>query len=80
MIQTKTFAISYDNLEAAIVEFLYRMNVVNRHTDDIVSLDIDVPLNDEGLIEFDVEIVTGTYSETPLDMTNVVQFKKPDNA
>jgi hypothetical protein len=74
-VKTKTFAMSYDNLEAAISDFLYRMNVVNRHTDDIVSIDIGIPLNEEGLIEFDVEIVE-TKGEQTVDLTNVIQLTK----
>jgi hypothetical protein len=77
-VKTKTFAISYDNLEGAISDFLYRFGVVNRFTDEIVSIDIGVPLNEEGLIEFDVEIVE-TKDEQPIDNTNVISFRKKDD-
>jgi hypothetical protein len=76
-VKTKTYAISYDNLEAAISDFLYRFGVVNIHTDEIISVDIGIPLNEEGLIEFDVEIVESKNEHNP-DNTNVVSFRRKD--
>lgn len=53
---TKTIVMSYDNFESAIVSFLYSMNAIPDDW-DILCTDLEVPLNDEGYVEFDIEVV-----------------------
>lgn len=72
---TKTYAISYDNLEAALTDFMYRLRIVNPATEEIVSIDLDIELNDEGLIEFDADIVRPRVEQS---VSNVVQLEFPN--
>lgn len=67
---------SYDNLEAAIIEFLYRLRIVDPNSEEIVSLDLDIELNENGLIEFDADIVRPR--ETPDTNSNVIQLRLPN--
>ena len=53
---TKTIVMSYDNFESAVVSFLYSMGAIPDDW-DILCTDLEVPLNDEGLVEFDIEVV-----------------------
>lgn len=53
--QIKTITMSYENLEAAISTFLYATKTVP-DTWDITFLDLGLPVNENGLVEFDIEI------------------------
>lgn len=50
----RTFTITYEELEGALVSFLQTTGQLNPVNDFVVELDIDVGLNDYGLVEFDV--------------------------
>lgn len=52
--KTKTIAINYNQLEDMIVAHLYSIGAIS-DKDDVISLDLDIPLNAEGLVEMDVE-------------------------
>lgn len=51
--ETKTYEISYENLEAAIVQFLQSNRIIPFEW-DILELDIALPLNEKGNVEFDL--------------------------
>lgn len=53
--QIKTITMSYENLEAAISTFLYATKTVPQSW-DITFLDLGLPVNENGLVEFDIEI------------------------
>lgn len=54
-VETKTITISYENIEAAIVSFLYATRTIPEFW-DVLGTDIPLGMNDEGFIEFDIEI------------------------
>lgn len=51
--ETNTYEISYENLEAAIVQFLQSNRIIPFEW-DILELDIALPLNEKGNVEFDL--------------------------
>lgn len=51
--ETNTYEISYENLEAAIVQFLQSNRIIPFEW-DILELDIALPLNENGNVEFDL--------------------------
>lgn len=55
-VETKTVTISYENIEAAIVAFLYATRTIPESW-DVLRTDIPLEINEEGFIEFDIEIV-----------------------
>lgn len=57
MIKEKTIVINYEQLEDMLVAHLYAIGAIN-DSDDVISLDLDIPVNDEGLVEFDIEYVS----------------------
>ena len=54
-VEAKTIKMSYDNFESAIISFLYSMGSIPPNW-DVIYTDFGVPLNDEGLVEFTIEI------------------------
>lgn len=54
-VETKTITISYENIEAAIVSFLYATRTIPESW-DVLATDIPLGVNEEGFIEFDIEI------------------------
>lgn len=57
----RTLTISYEELEAAIVSYLQTVHILNPNEEYVIELDLDVPLNDSGLVEFDV--VTAPFDQ-----------------
>jgi len=55
-VETKTIVMSIENIEAAIASFLYQMRAVPESW-DITFMDLGLPFNEEGFVEFDIEIV-----------------------
>jgi hypothetical protein len=54
-VETKNVVISYENVEAAVVSFLYATRTIPESW-DVLSTDIPLALNEEGFIEFEMEI------------------------
>jgi len=50
------YQISHDNLEAAIVNFLFSMNLIPKNV-DVLSVDLGVPVDDNGLVTMTLEVV-----------------------
>lgn len=50
------YQISHENLEAAIVNFLFSMNFLPKNV-DVLSVDIGVPVDDNGLVTMTLEVV-----------------------
>lgn len=50
---TKTFTISHDNLEAAVLQFLQSNRLIPLEW-DILEMDFGVPINNDGHVEFDI--------------------------
>lgn len=78
----KTLLISYDNLEDSLVAFLYAIKAIPESW-DVITTDLGVPLNDEGLVEVKMVIVkpsstTEEQLELPIevfDMVNLTTIK-----
>lgn len=56
MTQIRTIKMSYDNFEDAIVSFLYSLGVI-ADDEEVVSTDFGIEVDDDGQIEFDLEVV-----------------------
>lgn len=54
--ETKKIVMSYDNFESAIVSFLYATKTIPENY-DVTFTDFGISLNDDGMVEFDVEVV-----------------------
>ncbi len=52
----KTILISHDNLESCILGFLYATKTIPESW-DILSTELGVPLNEDGLVEIEIECV-----------------------
>ncbi len=74
--ETKTIVMSYENLEAAVVSFLYQTRTIPESW-DVFATDIPLALNDDGFVEFeiaigkpvkraDLRVVDETYSPKPV--------------
>ena len=50
--KTKTFKLSHDQLEAAIVNYLASYNFL--HDMDVLSVDLGVPVDDNGYVEMEL--------------------------
>lgn len=50
------YQISHDNLEAAIVNFLFSMNLIPKNV-DVLSVDLGVPVDDNGLVTMTLEVI-----------------------
>jgi len=51
---TKTMTIMYEELEGAVVSYLETIGKIDTDRDFIIETDIEVALNEEGLVEFDL--------------------------
>ncbi len=75
--ESKTIVMSYDNFESAIVSFLYATKTIPEDW-DVISTDFGLTLNEDGLIEFDLELtkpvkrlkLVNDFSREQLDMFN----------
>ncbi len=56
-IETKTFTLAYSQLEDILVAHLYAIGALGDNQ-DVVSLDMEIPVNAQGQIEFDLDIVS----------------------
>ena len=73
--KTKSLTINYDQLQDMIVAHLYAIGALD-DGEDVISLDIDIALNDDGLVEMDVETMplkrgshlTGVSSQAELPL------------
>lgn len=54
-VETRTITMSIENLEDAIATFLYATRTIPESW-DITYMDLGLPLNDDGFVEFDIEI------------------------
>jgi hypothetical protein len=63
-INTKTLTINYDQLEDMIVAHLYSIGAIDDNI-DVLSLDLDLPLNEDGFVEFDIDYVELRRGSTP---------------
>ena len=54
---TKTVEISYENLEGALIPFFYALGVLDDN-EEVITFDFPVALNEKGLVEIDMEIMT----------------------
>ncbi len=55
-IEERTIKISYSNLEDIIAAFLVQTGVI-AGDEDILGIDIPLPIDDEGLVELDLEVM-----------------------
>ena len=53
---TITKSISYDLLSQLIVEKLYALSIIDDDI-EVTMVDIDIPVDDNGMIEFDLEVL-----------------------
>lgn len=58
-ITTKSIRMSYENLEAAVAQFLYTMGILN-DDEDVIGIDFAIEVDEEGMVEFDVDYVKET--------------------
>lgn len=54
-VETKTITMSIDNFESCIASFLYATKTIPESW-DITFMDLGVPLNEDGFVEFDIEV------------------------
>lgn len=55
--ETKTFHMSYENFEDAIVSFLYAIGAIDDSV-DVIGTDFGLAVDENGMIEFDLEVAT----------------------
>lgn len=65
--ETKTFEISYENLEAAMLHFLQSNRLIPLEW-DVLQFDMAVPVNDKGFVEFDIEFTTPSEKKNHLKL------------
>lgn len=53
---TRTYTMSYDNFEAAIIQFLYSIGAIDDDM-DVVATDFGIEVDENDMIEFDIELV-----------------------
>lgn len=76
----KTILISHDNLEACILGFLYATKTIPESW-DVLTTELGVPLNEDGLVEIEIECVkpkrrdTDYQPELPLEVFDNVYVK-----
>lgn len=56
IVETKEFRLRYELLEQLIAEKLYALSIIDDNV-EINMIDIDIPVDDEGMIKFDVEMI-----------------------
>lgn len=55
-IETRTLKIRYETLTDMLVSNLYALGVLSDN-EDVTTVDLELPVDEDGMIEFDVEIV-----------------------
>lgn len=76
----RTITLSYDNLEACVLGFLYATKTIPPSW-DVLSTEIGVPLNEDGLVEIELELTkpkrkdTSYQPELPLEVFDNVYVK-----
>jgi len=55
-VSVKTVRMSYENFEAAILSWLYSVGALD-DDENVVASDFGIEIEDDGTIEFDLEIV-----------------------
>jgi hypothetical protein len=53
--ETRTIKMSYDNFESAVVSWLYAVDAIS-DGEDVIRTDFGLPVDKDGMIEFDVEV------------------------
>lgn len=64
-VETKTIVMSLSNLEAAIASFLYATRTIPESW-DITYMNLEIPADKNGLVEFDVEVTRPVASNLKL--------------
>jgi len=59
-IETKEFRLRYELLTDLIIEKLYALSIIDDNV-EINMVDIDIPVDDDGMIRFDVEMIRNWY-------------------
>ena len=77
-VERKTITMSYDNLEAAVVGFLYATRTIPESW-DVVFTDIPLELNEDGFVEFDIEIAKPVKRNPQLVDESFQQQPQQDN-
>jgi hypothetical protein len=62
--ETRTIKMSYDNFESAIISFLYSISAIDDDT-NVIGTDFGIEVNEEGMIEFDIEVAMPRGSSNP---------------
>ena len=55
-IETKEFRLLYELLADLIIEKLYALSIIDDNV-EINMVDIDIPVDDDGMVRFDVEMI-----------------------
>ena len=55
-IETKEFRLRYELLADLIIEKLYALSIIDDNV-EINMVDIDIPVDDDGMVRFDVELI-----------------------
>jgi hypothetical protein len=54
--ELRTFKMSYENMEDAIISFLYAVGAIGDDV-EVVGTDFGMEVDDDGMVEFDLEMV-----------------------
>jgi hypothetical protein len=54
--ELRTFKMSYENLEDAIISFLYSVGAIDDNV-EVIGTDFGMEVDDDGMVEFDLEMV-----------------------
>lgn len=52
---TTTMELTYEELEGAIISYLISSRAIDPNVTHPIGIDVDIALNPEGLVEFDLE-------------------------
>ena len=55
-IETKEFRLRYELLTDLIIEKLYALSIIDDNV-EVNIVDIDIPVDDDGMVRFDVELI-----------------------
>lgn len=64
---TKEIEMSYDNLEAAVIQWLQSNRLVPLEW-NIMEIDFGIPVNDKGLVELDLAYTVPREEESPVKL------------
>ena len=64
---TKEIEMSYDNLEAAVIQWLQSNRLVPLEW-NIMEIDFGIPVNDKGLVELDLAYTVSREEESPVKL------------